>query len=76
MDTFTIDATANTFIGGDLTVMSNVRVIIPYHTNITRADGTPVTLGDGLYIVRGLQYTMEAPRNLKFTRISLLQVSC
>lgn len=76
MDMFTIDATANTFIGGDLTVMSNVRVIIPYHTNITRADGTPVTLGDGLYIVRGLQYTMEAPRNLKFTRISLLQVSC
>ena len=76
MDMFTIDATANTFIGGDLTVMSNVRVIIPYHTNIARADGTPVTLGDGLYIVKSLQYTMEAPRNLKFTRMSLLQVSC
>lgn len=76
MDMFTIDATANTFIGGGLTVMSNVRVIIPYHTNIARADGTPVTLGDGLYIVKSLQYTMEAPRNLKFTRMSLLQVSC
>lgn len=76
MDTFTIDATANAFIGGDLAVMSNVRVIIPYHSDITRADGTPMTLGDGLYIVKSLQYTMEAPRNLKFTRISLLQVTC
>ena len=76
MNMFTIDATANTFIGGDLAIMNNVRVIIPYTDGVTRADGTPVTLGDGLYIVKGLQYTMEAPRNLKFTRISLLQVSC
>ena len=76
MNMFTIDATANTFIGGDLAIMNNVRVIIPYADGVTRADGTPVTLGDGLYIVKGLQYTMEAPRNLKFTRISLLQVSC
>ena len=74
--TFAIDATINDFAGGDLSVMSGVRVVIPYHSNIQRADGTPVVLGDGLYIVTGLQYIVEAPKNLKFTRMTLLQASC
>lgn len=74
--TFTIDATINGFAGGDLSVMSGVRVMIPYNTGIYRPDGTPVVLGDGLYVVTSLQYIVEAPKNLKFTRMSLLQVSC
>lgn len=77
MDTFTIDATMNGFIGGDLNIMSNVEVILPYaSTGVTRSDGSLATLGDGLYIVKTIQYVIEAPRNLKFTRISLLQASC
>lgn len=74
--TFAIDATVNEFVGGDLAVMSGVRVIIPYNTGIYRPDGTPVVLGDGLYVVTGLQYIVEAPKNLKFTRMTLLQASC
>ena len=74
--TFAIDATVNDFAGGDLSVMSGVRVAIPYRSDIHRPDGTPVVLGDGLYIVTGLQYIVEAPKNLKFTRMTLLQASC
>ena len=74
--TFAIDATVNDFAGGDLNVMSGVRVVIPYHSDIRRPDGTLVVLGDGLYIVTGLQYIVEAPKNLKFTRMTLLQASC
>ena len=74
--TFAIDATVNDFAGGDLSVMSGVRVAIPYRSDIRRPDGTPVVLGDGLYIVTGLQYIVEAPKNLKFTRMTLLQASC
>lgn len=74
--TFAIDATINDFAGGDLSVMSGVRVAIPYRSDIHRPDGTPVVLGDGLYIVTGLQYIVEAPKNLKFTRMTLLQASC
>ena len=73
---FAIDATVNGFAGGDLSVMSGVRVLIPYRSTITRSDGTPIVLGDGLYMVTGLQYIVEAPRNLKFTRMTLLQASC
>ena len=73
---FAIDATANGFIGGDLAVMSGVRVLVPYKSRESRSDGTPIVLGDGLYIVTGLQYVVEAPRNLKFTRMTLLQASC
>ena len=74
--TFAIDATVNDFAGGDLSVMSGVRVAIPYRSDIHRPDGTPVVLGDGLYIVTSLQYIVEAPKNLKFTRMTLLQASC